>query len=227
MRPPMRLAALGEARVFYVFTHDSVALGEDGPTHQPIEQMMNLRAVPNLTVIRPADATETAEAWRAALLNTDGPTALIFTRQKLPILDRTRYPSAENVQRGGYVLWQVEEGTPDVILIGTGSETHIALEAGKMLADGGIKARVVSMPSWELFDQQPAEYRESVLPSSVRARVAIEAGIAVGWEHYVGLDGAVVGMHSFGASAPGPVLYEKFGLTAENAAAKAKDLLGQ
>jgi transketolase len=142
-------------------------------------------------------------------------------------LDRTRYPSAENVQRGGYVLWQVDEGTPDVILIGTGSETHIALEAGKMLADEGIKARVVSMPSWELFDQQPAEYRGSVLPSSVRARVAIEAGMAVGWEHYVGLDGAVVGMRSFGASAPGPVLYEKFGLTAENAAAKAKELLGQ
>jgi transketolase len=227
MRPPMRLAALGEARVIYVFTHDSIALGEDGPTHQPIEQVMNLRAVPNLTVIRPADATETTEAWRAALLNTDGPTALIFTRQKLPVLDRTRCPSPENVQCGGYVLWQSSEGTPEVILIGTGSETHIALEAGKMLADEGVNARVVSLPSWELFDQQPAEYRESVLPANVRARVAIEAGLALGWEHYVGLDGTVVGMRSFGASAPAKVLYQKFGLTAENVVAQAKTVLGR
>lgn len=225
MRPPMRLAALMGIRVIYVFTHDSIGLGEDGPTHQPIEHLMNLRAVPNLTVIRPADATETAEAWRAALLNADGPTALIFTRQKLPVLDRTELPSAENLQRGGYVLWQSADGTPDVILIGTGSEVHIALEAGKKLADEGVGVRVVSLPSWELFDRQPADYRESVLPPAVRARVAVEAGIKLGWEHYVGLDGVVVGMESFGASAPGDVLYEKFGITAENVAAQAHRLL--
>ncbi len=227
MRPPMRLAALGQARVVYVFTHDSIALGEDGPTHQPIEQIMNLRAVPNLTVIRPTDATETTEAWKAALRNKAGPTALVLTRQKLPVLDRTQYAPVKSVQRGGYVLWQAEEGTPDVILIGTGSETHIALDAGKILADEGINARVVSLPSWELFDKQPAEYRDSVLPSQVRARVAIEAGIALGWEHYVGLDGAVVGMSSFGASAPAPVLYDKFRLTAGNVVAQAKALLGR
>jgi transketolase len=227
MRPPMRLAALGQAHVICVFTHDSIALGEDGPTHQPIEQTMNLRAVPNLTVIRPADATETTEAWKAALRNKAGPTALVLTRQKLPVLDRTQYAPAKSVQRGGYVLWQAEEGAPDVILIGTGSETHIALDAGKILDDEGINARVVSLPSWELFDKQPAEYRESVLPSQVRARVAIEAGITLGWEHYVGLDGVVVGMTSFGASAPAPVLYDKFKLTAGNVAAQAKALLGR
>jgi transketolase len=188
---------------------------------------MNLRAVPNLTVIRPADATETAEAWRAALLNSDGPTALIFTRQKLPVLDRTELASAEGLQRGGYVLWQSDDGKPDVILIGTGSETHIALEAGKKLAAEDVRVRVVSLPSWELFDRQPADCRESVLPSAVRARVAVEAGIKLGWERYVGLDGAAVGMDGFGASAPAEVLYEKFGITAENVVAQAKALLGQ
>jgi transketolase len=227
MRPPMRLAALMGIRVIYIFTHDSIGLGEDGPTHQPIEHLMNLRAVPNLTLIRPADATETAEAWRAALLNRDGPTVLIFTRQKLPVLDRTELASAEGLQRGGYVLWQSDDGKPDAILIGTGSETHISLEAGKKLAAEDVKVRVVSMPSWELFDRQPADYRESVLPSAVRARVAVEAGIKLGWERYVGLDGAVVGMDGFGASAPGKVLYEKFGITAENVVARAKVLLGR
>jgi transketolase len=227
MRPPMRLVALGEKRAVFVFTHDSIGLGEDGPTHQPIEQVMNLRGVPNLTVIRPADANETAEAWKAAIRNTDGPTALIFTRQGLPILDRSEYPSAENLHRGAYVLWQSVDGTPEVILIGTGSEVHIALEAGKKLAGEDVKVRVVNMPSWELFDQQPAEYRESVLPSAVRARVAVEAGIKLGWERYVGLDGASVGMESFGASAPGPVLYEKFGITADNVVTQAKALLGK
>jgi transketolase len=227
MRPPMRLAALMGLRVIYVFTHDSIGMGEDGPTHQPIEHLMNLRAVPNLTVIRPADATETAEAWRAALLNADGPTALILTRQKLPVLNRTELASADGLQRGGYVLWQSADGTPDMIVIGTGSETHIALEAGKKLATRGIRVRVVSLPSWELFDRQPADYRESVLPSAVRARVAVEAGIKLGWEHYIGLDGAVVGMQGFGASAPGKILYEKFGITAESVVARAKALLGR
>jgi transketolase len=225
MRPPMRLAALMGLRVIYIFTHDSIGLGEDGPTHQPVEHLMNLRAVPNLTVIRPADATETAEAWRAALLNAHGPTALIFTRQKLPVLDPTELRSGEGLQRGGYVLWQSAEDTPDVILIGTGSETHIALEAGKQLAAEGVSVRVVSMPSWELFDRQPADYRQSVLPSAVRARVAVEAGIKLGWEHYVGLEGIMVGMDGFGASAPAEVLYQEFGLTADNVAAQARQLL--
>lgn len=225
MRPPMRLAALMGLRVIYVFTHDSIGMGEDGPTHQPIEHLMSLRSVPNLTVIRPADAGESVEAWRAALLNDTGPTVLVFTRQNLPVLDRTRYPSAEGAQRGGYVLWESDRGVPDVILIGTGSEVHIALEAGQQLATQGVKARVVSLPSWELFDRQSAEYRESVLPSGVRARVAVEAGVRLGWEHYVGLDGAIIGMDVFGASAPGPVLYQKFGITADEVTAAAQGLM--
>jgi len=225
MRPPMRLIALAEQRAVFIFTHDSIGLGEDGPTHQPIEQVMNLRAIPNMVVIRPADANETAEAWKAAIRNLHGPTALIFTRQGLPILDRSVYPAAENLHRGAYVLWESAGGTPDAILIGTGSEVHIALEAGKKLAAKEVKVRVVNMPSWELFDRQPADYRESVLPAGVRVRVAVEAGIALGWERYVGLDGVVVGMTSFGASAPGPLLYQKFGFTAENVADQAEALL--
>ncbi len=225
MRPPMRLAALMGLRVIYVFTHDSIGLGEDGPTHQPVEHLMSLRAVPNMTVIRPADATETAEAWRAALLRADGPTALALTRQKLPVLDRSTLAPAAGALRGGYVLWQSDHGRPDIILIGTGSEVHLALEAGRLLAGEGVRTSVVSLPSWELFEEQPAEYREAVLPSDVRARVAVEAGITIGWEHYVGLDGAVVGLDHFGASAPGPVLFEKFGITAERVLEQARALL--
>jgi transketolase len=224
MRPPMRLAALSQARVIYLFTHDSIGVGEDGPTHQPIEHLMNLRAIPNLTVIRPADAAEAAEAWRMALLRHDGPTALILTRQSLPVLDR-EYAPAEALQRGGYILWESAEGIPDVILIGTGSETHLALAAGKQLATEGIRARVVALPSWEIFDRQPIKYRETVLPPKVKIRVAVEAGIRLGWEHYVGLEGEIVGMESFGASAPGKVLYEKFGLTVEGVVQTAKGLL--
>ena len=225
MRPPIRLAALSECRAIYIFTHDSIGLGEDGPTHQPIEQLMNLRAVPNLTVIRPADAAETVEAWRVALRNNDGPTALVFTRQGVPVLNRTEYTQAEGLQQGGYVLWESAKDISQMILIGTGSETHIALEAAKRLAAEGIGVRVVSLPSWELFDRQPAEYRDSVLPPDVKARVAVEAGIKLGWEHYVGLEGTVIGMESFGASAPASILYEKFGITAEHVVQAAKDLL--
>jgi transketolase len=223
MRPPMRLAALMGLRVIYVFTHDSIGVGEDGPTHQPIEHVMNLRAVPNLTVIRPADANETAEAWRAALRNTNGPTALILARQNTPVLSG---PTA-GLQRGAYILWQSGQDTPDVIVIGTGSETHLALAAGHQLDREGVRVRVVSMPSWELFDQQPAEYRASVFPSAVRSRVAVEAGTTLGWERYVGLDGSVVGMTGFGASAPAEVLYEKFGITTEQVVTRAKTLLKQ
>lgn len=225
MRPPMRLGALMGLKAIYVFTHDSIGVGEDGPTHQPVEHVMNLRAVPNLTVIRPADANETVEAWRCALLNEKGPTALIFTRQNLPVLNRKELAPAEGLRAGGYILWESAAGTPDVILIGTGSELVIALEAGKTLAAEGTRVRVVSFPSWELFDRQTPDYHERVLPPSVRARVAVEAGSKLGWEHYVGLDGAVIGMDGFGASAPAGVLYKKFGITAEQVAAAAKGVI--
>lgn len=224
MRPPMRLAAIMEQPVIYVFSHDSVGVGEDGPTHQPVEQVMALRAIPHLTLIRPADATETVEAWRAALLDRRGPTALILTRQNLPVLDRTTLAPADGVQRGGYILWQSGDDL-EVILIATGSEVHIALEAGKLLAAENITARVVSLPSWEIFDRQPDEYRRHVLPPRVRARVAVEAGRRLGWEHYVGLDGAVVGIDRFGVSAPYATIYEQFGLTAKNVAEQARKLL--
>ena len=225
MRPPIRLAALSGCRAIYIFTHDSIGLGEDGPTHQPIEQLMNLRSVPNLTVIRPADAAETVEAWRVALQKNDGPLALVFTRQGVPVLNRTECQQAEGLHQGGYVLWESTKDRFQVILIGTGSETQIALEAAKRLAAEDIGVRVVSLPSWDLFDRQPAEYRDSVLPPGVKTRVAVEAGIKLGWEHYIGLDGAVVGMDSFGASAPASVLYEKFGITVEQVVQAAKDLL--
>jgi len=225
MRPSIRLAALMGLRVIYVFTHDSVGVGEDGPTHQPIEHLMNLRAVPNLAVIRPADANETAEAWRAAIERREGPTALVFTRQNLPVLDRSVFGPAAGLRKGGYILWESAAGDPEAILIGTGSEVHIALEAGKMLAAEGLHVRVVSLPSWELFDAQPQAYRDQILPPSVRTRVAVEAGVTLGWEHYVGLEGAVVGIDRFGASAPYQVIYEKFGVTAAAVAAGARRLL--
>ena len=227
MRAPIRLAALSKSRVIFVFTHDSIMVGEDGPTHQPIEQVMNLRAVPNLVVIRPADANEVSVAWRVAVQNGTGPTALIFSRQKLPVFDRGRYASAEGLTHGGYTLWESSVRVPDLIIIGTGSEVQLAVQAGEDLSAEGINVRVVSLPSWELFDRQAQEYRESVLPGSVRARIAIEAGTILGWEHYVGLDGITVGMTGFGASAPGPVLYEHFGFTKDNVISQAKKLLVQ
>ena len=214
MRPPMRLAALMEQRVVYIFTHDSIGLGEDGPTHQPIEQLLGMRGVPNLVVLRPADATESVEAWKVALERHHGPTALVLTRQNLPVLDRTVLAPASGAQKGGYTLWEAAD-QPKVILIGTGSELHIALEAGKLLQEKGVAARVVSMPSWELFDTQPAEYRNGVLPPHLKARISIEAATTLGWERYVGLDGVAIGLSHFGASAPAEVLYQKFGITAQ------------
>ncbi len=225
MRPAIRLAALSHIHVIFVFTHDSIGLGEDGPTHQPIEHLASLRAIPNLTVIRPADATETAAAWRVALEHLNGPVALALTRQKLPVLDRTKFPSADLLVRGAYILADAEDGQPHIILIGTGSEVHVALEARHRLAAEGIAARVVSMPSWELFDQQPESYRNEVLPPSVTARLAIEAGSPQGWHRYVGSFGGVVGMTRFGASAPYQVLMEKFGFTPDNMVSRAKELL--
>jgi len=224
MRPPMRLAALMKLRVIYVFTHDSVALGEDGPTHQPIEQIMGLRAVPNLVVLRPADAAETVEAWKVALERRTGPTALLLTRQGVPVLDRDELAAASGLRRGGYVLWQAGP-KPDVILIGTGSEVHIALEAGRMLGSMDVIARVVSLPSWALFDAQPDSYRDSVLPPTVTARVSIEAGTKLGWERYLGTGGVAIGLDRFGASAPGPVIYQHLGLTAQHVTEEALRLV--
>ncbi|MGC9529994.1 MAG: transketolase [Candidatus Bipolaricaulaceae bacterium] len=212
MRPAMRLAAMMHAPVVYVFTHDSVGVGEDGPTHQPVEQLMGLRTVPGLTVIRPADAVETVEAWRVALARRSGPTALVFTRQALPVLDRDTYAPAHGLRRGGYVLWQSGDRDPAVIIIGTGSEVHVALEAAACLAADRVPVRVVSLPSWELFEEQPAEYREQVLLPGV-PRVTVEAGVTRGWERYVGLAGEAVGVDRFGASAPGGEVMRRLGIT--------------
>ena len=224
MRPPMRLAALMGLRTIFVFTHDSIGVGEDGPTHQPIEQIMNLRQVPNMTVIRPADANETMEAWRLALTNTKGPTTLVFSRQNLPVFDRSACNAASGTRRGGYILWE-SSANPLLILIATGSEVSITLAAARKLAADGINVRVVSLPSWEIFDHQPQEYRNSILPPAITARISIEAGIKLGWEHYVGLSGKIIGMDTFGASAPGPVLYEKFGFTELKIIEAAKSML--
>ena len=224
MRPSVRLASLMGQRVIYVYTHDSIGLGEDGPTHQPIEHLMSLREMPGLTVFRPADATETAMAWQAALEKDDGPTAIALTRQNLPVLDRQTLGPAEDVRKGAYVLWQSGD-SPQVIIIATGSEVHIALEAGTVLAGEGINARVVSMPSWELFEAQPREYRDHVLPPGNRTRLSVEAGATNGWARYVGLDGASVGMSTYGASAPGGVLFERFGFTANRVADEARRLV--
>ncbi len=224
MRPPMRLAALMGLRTIFVFTHDSIGVGEDGPTHQPVEQIMNLRQVPNMTVLRPADANETLEAWRLALTNTKGPTTLVFSRQNLPVLDRSVCNPAAGVRQGGYILWE-SSPNPELLMIATGSEVAMTLSAAHMLAEEGIKVRVVSLPSWEIFDHQPQAYRDSVLPPQVTVRLAVEAGIKLGWEHYTGLEGKIIGMETFGASAPGPVLYEKFGFTSANIVAAAKEML--
>lgn len=225
MRPPVRLAAMMRVRVIYVFTHDSIGVGEDGPTHQPIEQLIGLRSVPDLVTLRPADATETAEAWKMALRRRHGPTALVLSRQNLPVLDRSILASASGVQRGGYVLWEAST-SPEVILIGTGSEIHVALEAGRILQEKGVPARVVSLPSWELFDAQPAEYRNQILPPEIRARISIEAGTPLGWERYIGLDGLAMGVSCFGSSAPAGTIYERLGLTAKAVVDKALALLG-
>ncbi len=224
MRPSIRLGALMGKQVIYVFTHDSIGVGEDGPTHQPIEHLMALREIPGLVVSRPADATETVEVWRAAMSRQDGPTVMAFTRQNLPVLDRSTLSPASGVLNGAYILWESGD-SPQVVIMATGSEVHIALEAGLALESEGIAARVVSMPSWEVFDEQPKEYRDSVLPPALRARVSVEAGTTKGWERYVGLDGASVGMSGYGASAPAAVLYENFDITAKRVAQEARKLV--
>jgi transketolase len=227
MRPAIRLAALMDLKVIYVFTHDSIGLGEDGPTHQPVEQLAALRAIPNLTVIRPCDAAETAEAWRFALSHKSGPVALVLTRQGVPVLDRSVFAPADGLQRGAYVLADSPKGKPDLLLVASGSEVHIAIEAAAKLAQKGISSRLVSMPSWELFDKQPDSYQRDVLSREIKPRIAIEAGRTQGWWRYVGEKGDVVGLDHFGASAPYKVLYEKFGITVDRVVEKALKLLGR
>jgi transketolase len=227
MRPSIRLAALMNLQVIYVFTHDSVAVGEDGPTHQPVEHVAALRVIPNLVVVRPADANETSFAWKLALNRKEGPTAIILTRQKLPIIDQGRFASPEGLLRGGYILAEAPEGPPEAIIVATGSEVHLALAAYDRLTQEGIATRVVSMPSWEVFEDQEALYREQVLPDSVKARVGIEAGVPMGWERYVGNKGRVIGIQRFGASAPGAVVFEKLGFTPEAVVDAVKATLGK
>jgi len=225
MRPAIRLAALSKLPVIYVFTHDSIGLGEDGPTHQPIEHLASLRAMPNLTLIRPADANETVVAWRVALQHTQGPVALALTRQNVRVLDRTHMAAAEGLAQGAYVLLEAEGGRPDLVLIASGSEVALVVEARARLMQEGIQVRVVSMPSWELFEQQPQAYRESVLPPTVTRRLAVEAGATQGWHYYVGAAGEVVGLARFGASAPGSVVMEQLGFTAAHVVTAARRLL--
>ncbi len=225
MRPPMRLASLMELGVVFVFTHDSIGVGEDGPTHQPVEHLAALRAIPGLVVIRPCDANETAVAWRVAIQNRHRPVALILTRQELPIIDRTRFGSPEGLEQGAYILADTPGSKLDLILIATGSEVGLIVAAQQKLAEKGIAARTVSMPSWELFDAQPPEYKEKVFPRSVRSRLAVEAGISQGWYKYVGDSGDVVGLDHFGASAPAKIVFEKFGFTVDNVVDRALKLL--
>jgi transketolase len=225
MRPSIRLAALMEIPVFHVFTHDSIGLGEDGPTHQPIEQLVALRAIPNIVLLRPADANEVREAYKVIMALTDRPACLVLSRQKLPTFDRNRYAAADGLARGAYVM--AGSDNPQVILIGSGSEVQLCVSAYEALKQEGIAGRVVSMPSWELFEQQDRHYREGVLPPSVKARVTVEAGAVIGWDRYAGPDGTIIGMHSFGDSAPGTAVMRKFGFVAERVLQAAKDQIAK
>jgi transketolase len=226
LRPSMRLSALMRQPVLYILTHDSIGLGEDGPTHQPVEHLAAARAIPGLLVMRPADANEVAEAYRVALQQTHRPMALVLSRQNAATIDRTQFAPASGVARGGYVLSDPADGSPQVILIGTGTELGLAIEAARKLAADGIRARVVSFPCWELFDEQDEAYRNSVLPPSVTARVAVEAAVEQGWERYLGPKGRFVGMKSFGASAPYGYLYKHFGITVDSVVEAARESLG-
>ena len=226
MRPPVRLASIMDRHVIYVYTHDSIGLGEDGPTHQPVEQLSTLRAIPGMTLIRPADASETAEAWRAALKHKKGPVALVLTRQKLPFIDRSKYAPASGLARGAYVLADSPGGAPQVVMMSTGSEVSLILDAQKKLETDGIRTRAVSMPSFELFARQDQAYRDRVLPKGVK-RVAIEAAHPMSWYRWVGDDGVIIGIERFGASAPAPVIYAHVGITADRVVEAAKKLVGK
>ncbi|MEO8085458.1 MAG: transketolase [Bacteroidota bacterium] len=225
MRPAIRLAALMELNLVYVFTHDSIAMGEDGPTHQPIEQLASLRAIPTLIVIRPCDANETAIAWRVAIESAKAPVALILSRQDIPTLDRKKFSSAEGLRMGAYILSDTPGANPDLILIATGSEVSLVVEAQQKLKENNISARIVSMPSWELFEEQTPQYRNMVLPPTLHSRIAVEAGISLGWHRYVGDYGEIISVDTFGASAPGEVMMDKFGFTVENICKRAIALL--
>jgi transketolase len=230
MRPAIRLAALSEVQVIYVFTHDSIGLGEDGPTHQPIEHLAALRTIPHLFVIRPADPAEVSEAWRIAILRRHAPTALALTRQKVPVIDRNRFAKADGLRRGAYVLADAESAdgsvtTPKLILIATGSEVSLTLEARERLQSEGVPTRVVSLPCWELFDEQSQEYRDEVLPPAVGARLAVEAGVRQGWDRFVGPKGDVVCLDRFGASAPGEVVLKELGFNVDNVLKRTRALL--
>lgn len=226
MRPPLRLAAIMKIRPIMVFTHDSIALGEDGTTHQPVEQLIGLRTVPNMTVIRPADANETAQAWRVAIEHRDGPVAIVLTRQGIPIIDQRKYAKAKNLERGAYILSD-SDGDPDIILIATGSEVQLILAAQEKLKKNDIQARVISMPSWSLFEKQSTAYREKVLPKNIRKRLAVEAGSPVGWLKYVTDEGDVIGIEKFGESAPGEQVMKEYGFSVENVLKRAKALLSK
>jgi transketolase len=227
MKPPIRLAALMELPVIYVFTHDSIGLGEDGPTHQPVEQLLALRSIPGLITLRPADANEVAEAWRVIIGLQHQPACLALSRQALPTFDRTRYAPAAGLARGGYVLADASDGKPAVILIGTGSEIALCVDAYEELKRESVPARVVSMPSWELFEQQDQAYRDGVVPPSVTARVSVEMGSVIGWDRYVGASGTKVGMTTFGSSAPLKDLLTKFGFTPAKVLAAAKEQIAK
>jgi len=224
-RPAMRLAALMGLPVIYVYTHDSFYVGEDGPTHEPVEQLAALRCMPNLTVIRPADPTETAAAWMTALRNKKGPTALLLTRQNMKVIDRSKYPSAANVEKGAYTLWQSGEGTPDLMILATGSEVELALDAARQIE--GKNVRVVSMPCWELFEKQNKTYRDRIIDPDCKRRLVVEAGSSFGWERYAGCKGTMITLDTFGASGPYKELAKQFGFTVENVVAKAHELLAK
>jgi transketolase len=227
MRPSMRLGALMGIPSIYIFTHDSIGVGEDGPTHQPVEQVASLRAMPNMLVLRPGDANEVVEAYKVILRHTHGPSTLVLTRQAMPTFDRAKYAPALGLAKGAYVLADAPGGMPDVILMASGSEVSLCVEAYEKLNGAGIKARVVSMPSWELFERQDTAYKESVLPASVSARVSVEMASVFGWERYIGSKGKAIGMRSFGASAPLKDLLKKFGFGVDNVVAAAREVLGK
>jgi transketolase len=224
-KPPMRLAAIMEIPVIYVFTHDSIGVGEDGPTHQPIEQLITLRSIPGFMVLRPADANEVTEAWKVVMQLRHEPAAIILTRQAIPTFDRTRYAAASGLAKGAYILADAKDGKPDLILIGTGSEVSLCISAYEELTGEGKKVRVVSMPSWEIFEKQSVEYRDSVLPPAMTKRISVEQASTMGWSQYVGREGRMIGMKTFGASAPLKELAKKFGFTPEAVVNAARELL--
>jgi transketolase len=226
MRPPIRLAAIMEIRPIFVYTHDSIGLGEDGTTHQPVEQLISLRSIPNITLIRPADANETVQAWRVALEHKGGPVIIVLTRQGLPVIDQNKYGKATGLEQGAYILSDSDK-EPELILIATGSEVSLVMQAQVKLKEEGIASRVVSMPSWELFEKQDADYKEKVFPSAIKKRLAVEAGSPLGWHKYVTDEGDVIGMTTFGKSAPAEDLYKTFGFTLDHVVEKAKKLLGK